>query len=555
MQRAYLAIDLKSYYASVECAARHLDPLSTNLVVADPTRTEKTICLAVSPSLKAHGISGRARLFEVIQRVKEVNAERFRLALRKGVLPKDENGKYHFTSTSFDADALAADPALELSYIVAPPRMRLYEEISTHVFSIYKKYISPEDIHVYSIDEVFLDVTSYLNSYRMTAHDLAMTMIREVLYETGITATAGIGTNLYLAKVAMDIVAKHVPADENGVRIAELDEKSYRELLWCHKPLTDFWRIGGGIARRLDALGLHTMGDVARQSVKDESVFYDALGINAELVIDHAWGWEPTEIRTIKAYRPETNSISSGQVLMEPYNAVKARLIVREMTELLALDLVRKGVVTKKVELTIGYDRTSIVTAYQGSTIADNLYNVASTGKRYTGKVGVDHYGRPCPKHAHGTGNIDRWTNSTRRMMDVMLGLYDRIIDRDLTVRRVTLVACNLIPEAEIPEDAPEQLDMFTDYAALEKKKAAEDAADAKERRLQKTALLLQEKYGKNAIVKGMNLQEGATTMLRNGQIGGHAAGDSERVQGKRDKDSEHQDKHSCIDRSGEGGL
>ena len=555
MQRTYLAIDLKSYYASVECAARHLDPLSTNLVVADPTRTEKTICLAVSPSLKARGISGRARLFEVIQRVKEVNAERFRIAFRKGVLPKDENGKYHFTSASFDAEALAVDPALELSCIVAPPRMRLYEEISTHIFSIYKKYISPEDIHVYSIDEVFLDVTSYLNSYRMTAHDLAMTMIREVLYETGITATAGIGTNLYLAKVAMDIVAKHVPADENGVRIAELDEKSYRELLWCHKPLTDFWRIGGGIARRLDALGLHTMGDIAKQSVKDESVLYDALGINAELVIDHAWGWEPTEIKTIKSYKPETNSISSGQVLMEPYSAVKARLIVREMTELLALDLVRKGGVTKKVELTIGYDRTSIVAAYQGRTIADNLYNVASTGKRYVGKVGVDHYGRPCPKHAHGTGNIDRWTNSTRRIMDVMLGLYDRIIDKDLTVRRVTLVACNLIPEAEIPEDAPEQLDMFTVYAALEKKKAAEDAADAKERRLQKTALLLQEKYGKNAIVKGMNLQEGATTMLRYGQIGGHAAGDDGRVQGKRDKDCEHQDKHSSIDRSEEGGL
>lgn len=565
MQRAYLAIDLKSYYASVECAARRLDPLTTNLVVADPTRTEKTICLAVSPSLKAHGISGRARLFEVIQRVKEVNAERFRVALRKGVLPKDENGKYHFTSASFDAEALAADPALELSYIVAPPRMRLYEEISTRIFSIYMKYISPEDIHVYSIDEVFLDVTSYLNTYRMTAHDLAMTMIREVLYETGITATAGIGTNLYLAKVAMDIVAKHVPADENGVRIAELDEKTYRELLWCHKPLTDFWRIGRGIANRLDALGLYTMGDIARQSVMDESVLYDALGINAELLIDHAWGWEPTEIKTIKSYRPETNSISSGQVLMEPYNAEKARLIVREMTELLALDLVRKGVVTKKVELTIGYDRTSIVTAYQGRTIADSTFNVASTGKRYTGKVGVDHYGRPCPKHAHGTGNIDRWTNSTRRIMDVMLELYDRIIDKDLTVRRVTLVACNLIPEGEIPEDAPEQLSMFTDYAALEKKKVAEDAADAKERRLQKTALLLQEKYGKNAIVKGMNLQEGATTMLRNGQIGGHAAGDGGRVQhkdarhkdmqGKRKKDSMHQNQHSSIDHSEGDGL
>ena len=530
MQKTYIAIDLKSFYASVELADRKFDPLTTNLVVADASRTEKTICLAVSPSLKAHGISGRARLFEVVQRVKEVNAERFRIALRKGVLPKDENGKYHFTSSSFDAEALAADPALELSYIVAPPRMRLYEKISTKIFSIYMKYIAPEDIHVYSIDEVFLDVTSYMNTYHMTAHDLAMTMIREVLYETGITATAGIGTNLYLAKVAMDIVAKHVPADENGVRIAELNEKSYRELLWCHKPLTDFWRIGRGIANRLEALGLYTMGDVARQSIKDESILYDALGINAELVIDHAWGWEPTEIKTIKSYKPETNSVSSGQVLMEPYNAEKARLIVREMTELLALDLVRKGVVTKKVELTIGYDRTSIVTVYCGKTIADSIFNFASTGKRYTGKVGVDQYGRPCPKHAHGTGNIDRWTNSTRRIMDVMLELYDRIIDKDLTVRRVTLVACNLIPEGDIPADAPEQLDLFTDYAALEKKKAAEDAADEKERRLQKTALLLQQKYGKNAIVKGMNLQKGATTILRNGQIGGHDAGDDGRV-------------------------
>ena len=323
---------------------------------------------------------------------------------------------------------------------------------------------------------------------------------------------------------------------------------TYNRILWCHKPLTDFWRIGRGIANRLEALGLYTMGDVARQSVKDESILYDALGINAELVIDHAWGWEPTEIKTIKSYKPETNSISSGQVLMDPYEFDKARLIVKEMTELLALDLVRKGVVTKKVELTIGYDRTSIVTVYRGKTIADSIFNVASTGKRYTGKVGIDQYGRPCPKHAHGTGNIDRWTNSTRRIMDVMLELYDRIIDKDLTVRRVTLVACNLIPEGEIPADAPEQLDLFTDYAALEKKKAAEDAADEKERRLQKTALLLQQKFGKNAIVKGMNLQKGATTILRNGQIGGHAAGDDKRVHSRRGKDSEHPDQHCDHD-------
>ena len=553
MQRTYLAIDLKSYYASAECASRHLDPLTTNLVVADTSRTEKTICLAVSPSLKAYGIPGRARLFEVVQKVKEVNAERLRSAIRSNTAVY-KDGKPALSSKSYDANALAKDPSLEVDYLVAPPRMLYYEKVSRQIYSIYQKYIAPEDILVYSIDEVFIDATAYLSHYQMTAHDLAMTMIREVLYTTGITATAGIGTNLYLAKVAMDIVAKHVPADENGVRIAELNEKSYRELLWCHKPLTDFWRIGRGIANRLESFGLYTMGDVARQSIKDESILYDSLGINAELVIDHAWGWEPTEIKTIKSYKPETNSVSSGQVLMEPYNAEKARLIVREMTELLALDLVRKGVVTKKVELTIGYDRTSIVTVYRGKTIADSIFNVASTGKRYTGKVGVDQYGRPCPKHAHGTGNIDRWTNSTRRIMDVMLELYDRIIDKDLTVRRVTLVACNLIPEGEIPADAPEQLDLFTDYAALEKKKAAEDAADEKERRLQKTALLLQQKFGKNVIVKGMNLQEGATTILRNGQIGGHAAGDDKRVHSRRGKDSEH-DRHNNINHSEEDGL
>ena len=553
MRRTYLAIDLKSYYASAECASRHLDPLTTNLVVADASRTEKTICLAVSPSLKAYGIPGRARLFEVVQKVKEVNAERLRNAIRSHTsVYKD--GKPSLSSKSYDANALAKDPSLEVDYLVAPPRMLYYEKVSRQIYSIYQKYIAPEDILVYSIDEVFIDATAYLSHYQMTAHDLAMTMIREVLYTTGITATAGIGTNLYLAKVAMDIVAKHVPADENGVRIAELNEKSYRELLWCHKPLTDFWRIGRGIANRLESFGLYTMGDVARQSIKDESILYDSLGINAELVIDHAWGWEPTEIKTIKSYKPETNSVSSGQVLMEPYEFDKAKLIVKEMTELLALDLVRKGVVTKKVELTIGYDRTSIVTVYRGKTIADSIFNVASTGKRYTGKVGVDQYGRPCPKHAHGTGNIDRWTNSTRRIMDVMLELYDRIIDKDLTVRRVTLVACNLIPEGEIPADAPEQLDLFTDYAALEKKKAAEDAADEKERRLQKTALLLQKKFGKNVIVKGMNLQEGATTILRNGQIGGHAAGDDKRVHSRRGKDSEH-DRHNNINHSEEDGL
>ena len=532
MQRTYIAIDLKSFYASVECADRKYDPLRTNLVVADGSRTEKTICLAVSPSLKAHGISGRARLFEVVQKVKAVNAERFRKALRLGVLPKDpETGKYHFVSSSFDAEALAADPSLELSYIIAPPRMKLYEEISTKIFSIYMKYISDEDIHVYSIDECFLDVTGYLDTYRLSAHELAMTMIREVLHTTGITATAGIGTNLYLAKVAMDIVAKHVPADKDGVRIAELDEKKYRELLWCHKPLTDFWRVGKGIAKRLEKLGLFTMGDIARQSVRDESILYNTLGVNAELLIDHAWGWEPTEIKTIKCYRPETNSISSGQVLMEPYDCEKAKLIVREMTELLALDLVRKRVVTKQVILTINYDRTSITLSRRGRSEKENEYTYAKTGRKYKGIVSTDYYGRVCPKHAHGTGNIDRWTSSTRRIMDVMMDLYDRIIDPDLTVRRITIAAANLIPENEVPPPEPVQMSLFVDYDALKKQEAEEKRLDDREKKMQKATLLLQSKFGKNVILKGMNLQEGATTILRNSQIGGHRAGDSPQSQ------------------------
>jgi len=526
MERAYLAIDLKSYYASVELVQRHRDPLSTNLVVADPSRTEKTICLAVSPSLKALGISGRARLFEVVEKVKEENRRRFLKARRLGVLSKDKDGTLHFTGSSDDAEALARDPSLELSYIVAPPRMKLYERISTQIFSIYMKYISDEDIHVYSIDECFLDVTSYLRTYGMSAHELAMKMIREVLSVTGITATAGIGTNLYLAKVAMDIVAKHAPADEDGVRIAELDERRYRELLWCHTPLTDFWRVGRGISRRLARLGLYTMGDIARQSVKDESVLYNSLGINAELLIDHAWGWEPTQISGIKAYRPETKSLSSGQVLPEPYDCEKCRLIVREMTELLALDLVRKKLVTKQVVLTLVYDKSSLEYVRKGSSPAGSTFRIVPTGKLYTEPVSVDPYGRPIPKPAHGTGNIDRWTSSTHRIMEVMMELYDRIVDPELPIRRIYVVASNLIPEDEIPEDPPEQLSLFVDYDALEKKKAAEAAKDKKERSIQEATLLLQEKYGKNALLKGMNLQEGATTMLRNNQIGGHMAGE-----------------------------
>ena len=525
MERTYVAIDLKSYYASVECADRKVDPLKTHLVVADDTRTEKTICLAVSPSLKAYGISGRARLFEVIQRVREVNLERFRKAKALGVLPRGADGRYHFTSTSFDADALQADPSLELGYIIAPPRMRLYEEISTRIFSIYLKYVSEEDIHVYSIDECFIDVTGYLRTYEMTAHQLAITMIREVLYTTGITATAGIGTNMYLAKVAMDIVAKHVPADQDGVRIAELDERKYRELLWCHRPLTDFWRVGRGTARRLEKLGCYTMGDVARLSVAHEDVLYHAMGINAELLIDHAWGWEPTEIATVRRYRPETSCLSSGQVLAEPYDAEKTRLIVREMTELLALDLVRKRMVTRQVTLTLGYDRASIVPRRTGGAGGEPAFAVARTGKPFLGTVGLDFYGRPCPRHAHGTGNLDRWTSSTHRIMDCMLALFDRIMDPDLLVRRVNLVAAGLIRENEIPEEGPEQLDLFTDYAALDRQREQERQAEEKERRLQQATLLLHGRFGKNALLKGMNLQEGATTRQRNEQIGGHRAG------------------------------
>ncbi len=510
-ERIYIAIDLKSFYASVECAERHLDPLTTNLVVADESRTEKTICLAVSPSLKAHGISGRARLFEVIQRVDEVNAERLRTAVRGGRIKRSEDGSYRFSGSSFDAEALAADPSLKLGYIAAPPRMRLYEEYSSKIYSIYLKYISAEDIVVYSIDEVFMDVTGYLSTYKMTAHELAMTMIREVLFETGITATAGIGTNLYLAKVCMDIVAKHAPADKDGVRIAEIDERSYRRLLWTHTPLTDFWRIGGGISRRLEAMQLLTMGDVARASLDPfmENKLYRVFGVNAELIIDHAWGWEPTTIPDIKKYRPSAKSISSGQVLKEPYTFEKARLIVREMMELLSLDLVRKGVVTKKITLTVGYDRESLM---------------GERGSYYTGEIVKDRYGRDIPKNAHGTENIDHYTSSSQLLCAAVLRLFDRVVDSELLVRRMYVVAENVIFERDIPEETPVQLDFFSDPEEQENKRRQAREAEEKERRLQQATLKIQEKYGKNALLKGMNFLEGGTTIERNGQIGGHKA-------------------------------
>ena len=531
MDRSCIAIDLKSFYASVECMDRKLDPMVTNLVVADPERTEKTICLAVSPSLKAYGISGRARLFEVVQRVREINAERLRKASAMGLLPENEQGKLCFAGSSCDARELRENPALELGYITAPPRMLLYEKISAKVLSVYLKYVSSEDIHVYSIDECFIDATGYLKTYGLSARELAGVMIRDVLKETGITATAGVGTNLYLAKVAMDIMAKHVQPDADGVRIAELDEKTYREQLWCHRPLTDFWRVGRGIAKRLERLGCYTLGDVARLSRTNEDALYHAFGVNAELLIDHAWGWEPAEMAAIKAFKPRSNSISSGQVLTEPYDWEKARIVAREMTEALVLELVRKKVVTRQVVLTVCYDRTAIRSRTPGEA-GEAPWIVVKTGKPYTGTVEADRYGRPCPKPAHGTGNLDRWTASSGRIVRSMMELYDRIIDRDLTVRRLYVVACGLIPEDEIPEEDPVQLDLFTDWAEEEKRKEAESAADAKERKLQLAALAIHGKFGKNALLKGMSFQEGATARRRNEQIGGHRAGSADPQEG-----------------------
>ncbi len=526
MDRTYIAIDLKSFYASVECVERGLDPLSVNLVVADPSRTEKTICLAVSPSLKAYGIPGRARLFEVIQRVKEINCERLNKAIKNKNIKMDRNGEYHFISSSFDAELLKKDNSLELSYIVAPPQMKLYEEYSTKIFSIYLKYIAPEDIHVYSIDEAFIDVTDYMSIYNMTAHSLAMTIIREVLYTTGITATAGIGTNMYLAKIAMDIVAKHVPADKDGVRIAGLNEKTYRELLWCHQPLTDFWRIGKGYSKKLETLGLYTMGDIARASLhpSTEQLLYNLFGINAELLIDHAWGWEPTTIDLIKQYRPITSSLSSGQVMKEPYSYEKGKLIIREMTELMVQDLVRKKLVTRQIVLTIGYDRESLKTETSGRSIKDTVYTVKKTGKIYSGKVTSDAYGRAIPVHAHGTENLDKYSNSTRKIVSAAIELYERITDPDMLIRRFNICACDLIAESMIPEDEPEQLDIFTDYEALEKDRQNEKDLEAKEKNIVRAMLSLQDRFGKNAVLKGMNFIDGGTTIERNGQIGGHKA-------------------------------
>lgn len=505
----YIAMDLKSFYASVECADRGLDPLNTNLVVADASRTQKTICLAVSPSLKAYGIPGRARLFEVISKIREVNA------LRKVRAPGGS-----FLGKSTFADELQEHPELEVSFITATPRMARYLEYSTQIYDIYLRYLAPEDIHVYSIDEVFLDVTQYLKIYKMTAEELATTIATEILEKKGLTVTAGIGTNLYLCKVAMDIVAKHIEPDANGVRIAKLDEISYRELLWDHKPLTDFWRVGAGYRKKLEAAGMFTMGDIARCSIGgvgdyyNEDLLYGMFGINAELLIDHAWGYEPVTMDLIKAYKPETNSIGSGQVLHCPSDFEQAKLIVREMTDMLVLQLVEKRLVTSQIVLTIGYD-------------IDNLKS-SSGRKKYQGEIKTDRYGRKIPKHGHGTVNLDNPTSSTSTIMKAVLDLYERITDKTLLIRRVYITANQLTDEKlAAAEPVYQQMNLFTDYLKSEVSEAeqkAEKEKQEKERKLQEAMLSVKKKFGKNAILKGSSLQEGSTTIERNNQIGGHRA-------------------------------
>ena len=504
-ERRYIAIDLKSFYASVECRERGLDPLDANLVVADPARTDKTICLAVSPSLKAHGIPGRARLFEVVQRVSELNA------VRRSRAPGRS-----FSGSSCLASELARDPSLELDYIVAPPRMAYYMQYSTRIYQIYLKYAAPEDIHVYSIDEIFLDATDYLRTRGVGAREFAMLIVRDVLASTGITATVGIGTNLYLAKIAMDVEAKRMKPDCDGVRIAELDEMSYRRRLWDHRPLTDFWRVGRGIAKKLEDNGLYTMGDVARCSLgapgeaHNEELLYRLFGVNAELLIDHAWGVESCRISDIKAYRPASHSISTSQVLMTPYDHRKARLIVREMTELLALELVDKALVTDLVELYIGYDRVSL---------ADK-----ALAREYGADAENDRYGRRVPKSAHGSARLDRYSSSTKEIMAAMLSIYERIADPALSVRRVTIAACELENESFSGRESERQFDLFEEIDGAQAESAEEKAARESERKRQRVMLEIKKKYGKNAILKGTNLEDGATTIERNRQIGGHKA-------------------------------
>ena len=491
--KIYVAIDLKSFYASVECKERGLDPITTNLVVADSSRTEKTICLAVSPALKSYGIPGRARLFEVVQKVKEVNIYRKRKATNRT-----------FTGSSYSDIELKKNKSLELSYIIAPPRMAYYMKYSSKIYNIYLKYFSSDDIYVYSIDEVFIDVTHYLKTYNMRAKELVTKVIQDVYQTTGITATAGIGTNLYLCKIAMDIVAKHVKPDENGVRIAGLDEMAYRKLLWGHRPLTDFWRVGKGYTKKLEEHGMYTMGDVARMSVKNEDLLYKLFGVNAELLIDHAWGWESVTIESIKAYRPATNSICSGQVLHCPYNYENTKIIVKEMTELLALDLVERGLVTNQIVLEVGYD-------------VDNLKNQAISSL-YNGEIATDKYGRKVPKHAHGTINIDHQTASSKVLTGYIIKLYEQIVNKQLLVRRINITVNNVVNENMVKTSDYEQINLFVDYAEVNEKRKKEEA----EKEIQKAMIGIKSKYGKNAILKGMNLQKEGTTIERNRQIGGH---------------------------------
>lgn len=493
--KIYACIDLKSFYASVECVERNLDPLNTNLVVADSTRTEKTICLAVSPSLKQYGLSGRSRLFEVVQKVNEIN----RLRLK--------NNRYRkFIKKSYLDSELKNKTYLELDYIAAPPRMKKYIEYSTKIYTVYLKYIAKEDIYVYSIDEVFCDLTNYLNYYKLNPEELVTKMIKDVYNTTGITATAGIGTNMYLAKICMDITAKHQKPNEIGVRIASLDESLYRKTLWSHRPLTDFWRIGPGIAKKLEANGMFTMGDICRMSIKNEDKLYQLFGVNAEFIIDHAWGYEPTTIKDIYKYSPKRSSISSGQVLHCPYNYEKTKIVVMEMIDSLSLELVEKRLVTNQLVLTIGYDILNI------------------TNREYGGEITTDRYGRYIPKHAHGTINIDFHTSSTKILTAKCLELYERIINKDLLVRRINIVACDVLNEDIITtEKVTNQLDLFSDNQEILEKKSKEKNNQLEENKLQHTLIDIKNKFGKNAILKGTDYLDGATAKDRNKQVGGHS--------------------------------
>ena len=498
MNKVYACIDLKSFYASVECRERGLDPITTNLVVADGSRTEKTVCLAVTPSMKQYGLGGRARLFEVMQKVKEVNRQR-----------KIENDNKNFIGKSSNDTELKKYKNLELDVIIAPPRMAHYMKYSTNIYNVYLKYISPEDIFPYSIDEVFCDITDYLNYYKMSPRELITKIIHDVYQTTGITATAGIGTNMYLAKVAMDIDAKHTEPDKYGVRLSELDEMSYRKKLWNHRPLTSFWRVGPGYAKKLEENHMYTMGDVARCSIENEDLLYKLFGVNAELLIDHAWGYEPCTIKDVKNCKPERKSISSGQVLHTPYEYEKAKLIIKEMSDLLSLDLVSKKLATDQLVMTIGYD-------------VENLTN-PKIRKNYNGEITIDRYGRRVPKHSHGTINLEHQTSSSKIIIENMVKLYDNIVNKNLLIRKINIVANNLIGEENIQiKHKIEQIDLFSDYKDKTEIIKKEQLEEKQEKELQNILLNIKNKYGKNAILKGMNLEDGATTIDRNGQIGGH---------------------------------